>query len=409
MNLLILGHNYAPEVLGIGPYTTGLAEHFRGRGNEVTVLTTFPHYPNYKWQGRPGLYRREFPAGVVVRRLRVILPRRRNAIWRMVFDSSVGLCLLLNSIGVSRPDLILSVVPTLQSGLAGGILAKTWGVPSILLIHDLPLEAGLAVGMLRPGAVQRSGARLERFVYRLATRIVVIGSRFRDNLVAKGIEGARISIISNWIELDETIAAKSDPDMRRRLAGSVDTFLVLHTGTMAEKQGLANVIEASRLLANDPTISVVLVGDGPTRQQLAAAVDRLGLANVRILGVQPGKDYSRMLAAADVLLLNQRRDVVDAVVPSKLLHYMAAGRPTVAAVNGASVAAELILDAKSGVVVSPEDPGRLADAIQNIRNNPELRQTLGRNGREYAAKNFAKSEIMEQWDRLVLECRNSLG
>jgi glycosyltransferase involved in cell wall biosynthesis len=88
---------------------------------------------------------------------------------------------------------------------------------------------------------------------------------------------------------------------------------------------------------------------------------------------------------------------------------MAAGRPTVAAVNGASVAAELILDAKSGVVVSPEDPGRLADAIQNIRNNPELRQTLGRNGREYAAKNFAKSEIMEQWDRLVVECRNSLG
>jgi glycosyltransferase involved in cell wall biosynthesis len=408
LRLLILGHNYAPEVLGIGPYTTGLAEHFEALGDDVTVLTTFPHYPNYKWQGRPGLYSRELLAGVVVRRLRAILPKKRSAVWRVVFDTSVGVGLLVNSIGVSRPDLIISVIPTLQSGLAGGILGKVWRVPSILLVHDFPLEAGLAVGMLRPGTLQRLGARFERFVYGLGTRIVVIGDRFRENLLAKRINEERISIISNWIELDETIAAKPDPDMHRQLAGSADAFLVLHTGTMAEKQGLSNVIEASRVLADDPTITTVLVGDGPTKSQLVAAIVNWGLTNIRILGVQPGEDYLRILGAADVLLLNQRRDVVDAVVPSKLLHYMAAGRAIIAAVNEASVAADLILDAKSGVLVSPEDPGRLADAIRNIRDNPQLRQRLGSNGREYAERKFAKSAIMEQWDRLVADVVTSV-
>jgi colanic acid biosynthesis glycosyl transferase WcaI len=409
VHLLILGHNYAPEQLGIGPYTTGLAEHFKGRGDEVTVLTTFPHYPNYRWQGRPGLYRRELRAGVAVRRMRAILPRRRSAAWRVVFDSSVGAGLLINSIGVSRPDLVLSVVPTLQGGLIGSILAKLWGVPSFLLIQDLPLETGLAVGMLRPGTITRLGARFERFVYRQASQIVVIGDRFRDNLLAKGVRDEMISIIPNWVELDDNCAAKPDPEMRRYLAGSADKFLVLHTGAMAEKQGLANVVEASRELADDSTIATALVGDGPTKCQLVAAIEHWGLTNLRVLGVQPATDYARMLAAADVLLLNQRRDVVDAVVPSKLLQYMAAGRPIIAAVNEASVAAELILDAKSGVVVSPEDPIRLADAIRSIRDSPELRQRLGRNGREYAERKFAKPQIMGRWDSLVTDAVSSVG
>ena len=155
MRLLILGHNYAPEELGIGPYTTGLAEHFKTRGHDVTVLTSFPHYPTYRWHDEPGLYRSEVRSGVVVRRIRLILPKRRSAFWRVVFDTSVGAGLLISSIGVSRPDLVLSVIPTLQTGMAGGILAELWGVPLIVWIHDLPIEAALAVGMLRPGTLPK--------------------------------------------------------------------------------------------------------------------------------------------------------------------------------------------------------------------------------------------------------------
>jgi hypothetical protein len=84
MKLLILGHNYAPELTGIGPYTTELAGHLAASGHSVTVLTTFPHYPRYRWEGKPGWRTHQRVNGVDVRRLRVLLPRKPKASWRIL-------------------------------------------------------------------------------------------------------------------------------------------------------------------------------------------------------------------------------------------------------------------------------------------------------------------------------------
>ena len=403
MRILILGHNYAPELTGIAPYTTGLAEHFAAAGHSITVLTTFPHYPRYRWQGRPGLFRAETLAGVAVRRIRVILPRRSNAIWRILFDTSVGLGCLVSTVGVARPNLIIAVVPTLQTGFVAGLLSKFWRAPAILLIKDLPLEAGLAVGMLRKGLLYRAGSRFERLVYGMAGRIVVIGERFRDNLLAKGVKPEAITLIPDWVDIDRVGPALAEPEVRRQLAGSETAFLVLHTGAMGEKQGLRTVIDASQSLTSDADIRIVLVGDGPMKPQLKAAIEELHLQNIRLVEIQPAEYFPKMLAAADVLLLTQRAGVVDAVVPSKLLHYMAAERPVIAAVNPNSVAAGLVANARCGVLVAPEDPKRLADAIRQLYREPEMRTTLGRAGREYAEKWFGRGPILERWDRFVVE------
>ena len=403
MRILILSHNYAPELTGIAPYTTELAEHFAAVGHSITVLTTFPHYPRYRWQERPGLFKTEKRAGVHLRRLRVILPRRPSAAWRILFDTSVGLGCLVNSIGLARPSLIIAVIPTLQSGLAAGLLSKLWRVPAVLLVKDLPLEAAFAVGMLRKGLLYRAGSSFERMVYGMVDRIVVIGERFRGNLLAKGVKPEAISVIPDWIDLDRVGSAVADPHVRRSIAGSDVVFLVLHTGTMGEKQGLRTVIDAAHALRDDPTIRIVLVGDGPMRPQLEVMIKERNLDNVRLLGIQPAEYFPKMLAAADVLLLNQRTGVIDAVVPSKLLHYMAAERPIIAAVNPNSVAAELITDARCGLLVQPEDPIHLAGAIRELNRKPDLRKTLGRAGRDYAEKWFEKGPILERWDRLVVE------
>jgi len=403
MRILILGHNYAPELTGIAPYTTELAEHFAAVGHAVTVLTTFPHYPRYRWHGKPGVYKSERVNGVDVRRLRVILPRKPSAAWRILFDVSVGLSCLTTSIGLAKPAVIVAVVPTLETGFVAGLLSKLWRVPAVLLVKDLPLEAGLAVGMLRSGLLSRAGFRFERMVYRMAARIVVIGTRFSSNLAAKGVRPELISVIPDWVDIGRLGTVPRDPAIRRRLAGSEVAFLILHTGSMGEKQGLRTVIDASKALADDATIRIVLVGDGPTRPQLQAVIDELGINNVRLVEIQPVEYFPKMLAAADVLLLNQRAGVVDAVVPSKLLHYMAAERPIIAAVSPESVAAELINSAGCGLVVAPEDPMRLAFAIRELCGQPEKRKELGRAGRDYAEKWFGKGPILERWDRFLRE------
>jgi len=247
----------------------------------------------------------------------------------------------------------------------------------------------------------KAGARFERLVYRMAGHIVVIGEQFRDNLVAKGVRPDAITVIPDWIDLDRITPAAAEPGARLRLAGSEDGFLVLHTGSMGEKQGLLTVIDACRSLSEQTKIRVVLVGDGPAKRQLTNAIAELHLDNVRLLEIQPAESFPKMLAAADVLLLMQRAAIIDAVVPSKLLSYMAAGRPIVAAVNPMSVAAKLISDAQCGVLVPPEDPIRLADALRDLAANPVLRADLGRRGREHAEANFNKKMILDDWNTLL--------
>lgn len=399
MKILVVGINYAPETTGIGPFTTGLAEHWQRSGHEVTVSTTFPHYPQWKWQVKPRLRSSDSVNGVPVRRRRIILPRRPGASWRVAYDTSFGAVTLLNVSIARRPDLVLCVSPPVQSAIAAGWLATHWGVPLILLIQDLPLEAALSVGMLKSGRALRWGRRLERYAYRLASRIVVIEEGFRGSLLRQGIDASKVVVIPNWADLDGIRPLERDADARARLGATDRDLLVLHSGNMGHKQGLANAVEAAALAS--PRARLGLIGDGAQRAALQSMVDELQLTNVRLLPLQPAAEFPRFLAAADILLLNQRAGVVDSVAPSKLLAYMSAGRPILAAVHADSAAARLIECAQCGLVVAPEDPRELALAMDNLAADEVGRRRMGAAGRRFVERHFARDLVLGSWDGLA--------
>ena len=111
-----------------------------------------------------------------------------------------------------------------------------------------------------------------------------------------------------------------------------DEQVVLHAGNMGFKQDLENVIAAARLAERGPTpIRLVLMGDGAERKRL----ERLAgdLPSVQFLDAQPEDVFMDVLAAADVLVLNERTTVLDMSLPSKITSYFRSGRPVVAAVR----------------------------------------------------------------------------
>jgi len=110
---------------------------------------------------------------------------------------------------------------------------------------------------------------------------------------------------------------------------------------------------------------------------------------------------ARMNAAADGLLVNQSKAVEDAVIPSKLLTYMAAGRAVLAAVSERSEAARQISRANCGVMVSAEDPRALVDAACALRTAPAFCQRLGKNGRAYAEANYTKGSVLQRYDEFL--------
>ena len=110
-----------------------------------------------------------------------------------------------------------------------------------------------------------------------------------------------------------------------------------------------------------------------------------------------------MLAAADALLVSQRAQVVDSVLPSKTLSYMASGRPIIAAVDPLSATADLVRAADCGIVVAPEDAEALTAGIETLRQNPDLCLRMGTNGRKHVVERFSKGSVLSQWDALVAE------
>jgi glycosyltransferase involved in cell wall biosynthesis len=116
-----------------------------------------------------------------------------------------------------------------------------------------------------------------------------------------------------------------------------------------------------------------------------------------------------MFAAVEVLLLNQSASVTDMVIPSKLLTYMAAGRPVVAAVTPSSEAAQCIRRAGCGLVVEPENPPALAQAIRRLHGDRELAARLGRQGRLFAERHFASDRILQCFENLFLSVLEKQG
>jgi len=110
-----------------------------------------------------------------------------------------------------------------------------------------------------------------------------------------------------------------------------------------------------------------------------------------------------MFAAADVLLLNQVSNVKDTVIPSKLLTYMAAGRPVLAAVNPDSQGAALLRAAQGGLTVPPEAPAALVDGVKQLRGDPAMRVEMGRRNRVYAEQHFDRRKIVAAQEAFLLE------
>ena len=401
MRLLVVGSSYAPEETGIAPYTTGLAEHMVGRGHDVTVITGMPSYP--QWRVYPeyrGLLRKRERCGAVeVRRIRGYVPHRQSTIRRGLFEASFLLG-GLTQLAMPRPDVVLGVVPALGGGVLAGLAARRFSRPYGLVFQDLTAPAAAQSGIAGGGRAVRPVSLAEGWTARGAAAVGVVAEGFRPYLESLGVDPGRIHRVRNWMHVEEPKLDRVT--IRQRLDLPQDAVVCLHAGNMGYKQGLDNVVECARLAAGaDPRLLFVLMGDGNQRPLLVKLAQRYRLQNLRFLPIQPAELFSSVLAAADVLLVNQRASVVNMSLPGKLTSYFASGRPVVAAVASESETAREMLDTETGVVVPADQPGLLLDAVRELLADPARQDRFGAAGRRYAHTTLSAEQALVELEALV--------
>jgi len=402
LHLLMVTGSYAPDHTGMAPLNTELCEYLVAQGHHVSVATVFPHYPEWKLPAefRHALWRREIRNGVHLYRGFVYVPSKRTAFHRILYDTSIGLSTTLRSLPVRAVDLVLAVSPPLQAGLAGCVLSWLKAAPLVLQVQDLVPDLAIALGMLRNPWAIRLARILEAFVYRRSDIVLVICEGFAANLRSRAVPDSKIRQIPHWVDMLSIRPELPLDDSRRAYQIDDSAFLVLHTGNLGAKQKLENVLEAACCLRDLPDVRFCLVGEGTEKARLEQHARHLGLSNVGFLPLLPRESIPSLLATANVLLLNQAARVVDMVIPSKLLTYLAAGRPVIAAVPSASEAARCLEQAGAGLVVAPENPTLLAAAIRRLYENRPQAIQMGRAARHFAELNFDSDRILPRFEAL---------
>lgn len=401
MRILVLGVNYLPEPTAIGPYTADLAVHLKQCGHEVVVSTGFPTAPQWKvWEGYEGRWwMRETIDGVPVKRTYLYVPKQpKRALQRILFDCSFALSALVGNLFSPRVDLVIVISPPLQVGLTGWILGMLNRAPCFFHIQDLVPDAAVAVGAMRDGSWPvRLAHAMERFIYRRMAGIGVITPGFITNLVRKGVPQEKIALLPDYIDTSQIQHGPPDNEFRTEQGIPPGTFVAMYAGSVAAKQGLRTFVETAAELRSRSDILFYVVGEGPYLAELKMLAAKLDLQNLRFLPVQARATLPQKLAAANALVVTQIKSVTDIVFPGKLLYYMAAGRPILAAVSPQSETGTFVAENSVGLVVPPEDPASLAKAILQLKENPVHADELGANGRRVCLNQFDRATVLARF------------
>lgn len=404
MRILIYSYNYYPEPIGIAPLMTELAEGMVKRGHEVRVITAMPWYPegeiNPEYKGK--LFCTEEIKGVKVQRCYIWTRRKRSVANRAGFELSFMVLSLLQAFRGWRPDIIFLTVPGLPVAVSAAILSTIYRTPIVLNLQDILPDAAVHVGLINNTKIITILEKLEKFAYSIATKISVIADGFTKNILAKGVALEKIIEIPNWVDINfiKPLAKnKSSFGIKNNLQ---QKFVVLYCGNIALTQGLETVIDASSRLKHLPNIAVVIVGEDKALKRLERYCEKNGVDNVTLLPFEPRAKLPEMLAAADVGLVIQKKNVLDFNMPSKIQVLLASGRAIVGSVPSSGTAASALRKSGAGLIVPPEEPQALADAIVKLYKDRSLAARLGRQGRVYAEQNYAFESALDKYEQLFI-------
>ena len=404
--LLFVGLNYAPEPVGIGPFTCGLAEGLAARGHAVRVITGRPYYPQWQaYQGFAGGWNTAQENGVSVTRCPHYIPARPSGLKRVLHLASFAVAALIPALGArkTRPLVVICIAPALLSVPVAWIAAKLAGGKLWIHVQDFEVEAAFATGLMGAnglkggGALARLARWLENRLLRLGTRVSSISPQMCAKLIDKGVAETRVVELRNWANAPAPDPADGAAYRQQWQLGAA--HVALYSGNIANKQGIEIVVEAARRLGSRQDIAFVICGEGPNRARLEGLA--AGLSNISFHDLQPAGRMGELLSLASVHLLPQIAGAADLVLPSKLANMLGSGRPVVAT---ASAGTGLYDEVRGcGINTEPGDAAAFAEAIAALIDDPAQAQALGCEGVARAAERWSQKHIVARFDQAIAD------
>jgi glycosyltransferase involved in cell wall biosynthesis len=401
IKLSIITQFYPPDYAATGQLIEELAFQLGQLGLPVQIFTGQPGYAFHK-ESAPAIEQLD----------RVVIKRSRSTrIWSkrirgkalngLLFCLRSGLHLLATD---SRGDVLLVTTAPPFLPILGYLAYKIFGLPYVCLLYDLYPDIAVELNVVpRQHWSIRLWNALNRRVWQRAQQIIVLSPSMKDRVVAKCPEVAdKITVIHNWADPTQIVPIAKDQNWFAKAFNLVDTFTVLYSGNMGRCHDMETILEAIKLLQQEP-IEFVFIGNGAKRQAFRTQALQLGLKNCQFLPYQHKQNLPYSLTACDLSLVSVSYGMEGLVAPSKLYAALATGRPLAVICEPHSYLRAMIAEAGCGEAFANGDAAGLADFIRRLAGDRQLVKQMGQAGRRYLKSHFTPDLIAKQYSKLLVE------
>jgi colanic acid biosynthesis glycosyl transferase WcaI len=411
LNILWIMIYWYPYEGPLQPVYGAILQDLMEKGHNVTIVSSFPHFrkgrPETWDEYRGKLFQKTEWNGARLIRSYVYAPvfkqEKPGLFYRALNFISFNISSVIAGIFMAgKSDIIFAPSsPPLTNGICAWIISLFKRCPVIYNIQDMYPDMAEKAGIVKSRFWRGFMKVIEKIVYKLADRLLLLSEGMRKNVIRKGVPEKKTEVIPNFFDINLLKPVTGENPFARQW-NPEGKFLAMYGGNVGIPHGAEVILEAAERLKEPRDILFCFVGRGEYRPTLQQMTKQKGLDNLIFIPAQPFTEMSRVWTSASVSLITYKRGLSEDSLPTKLIASMCCQRPVIAAVDEDSDTAELIRKAQCGIIVPPEDAAAFADAIVTLYSDDPLRQKMGEAGRQYVMSHFERKVISGQYEKLLL-------
>lgn len=394
MHILFLTDNFPPEVNAPASRTFEHTREWVRAGHQVTVITCAPNFPKGKvFEGyRNRLWQSETMEGIRVIRVWSYIAANEGFLRRILDYVSFMVSATLAALFVRKVDLVIGTSPQFFTACAAYLVSTMKRIPFVFELRDLWPESIKAVGAMGDSFAIRMLERIEMFLYRKADAIVSVTHSFKRKLIERGIEGNKIHVVTNGVDLSRFSPIERDVVLAKEL-GVEGCFVGGYIGTHGLAHGLETLLDAAQMFLKQgrDDLRLLFLGDGARKAELKADAERRGLTNIIFVDSVPKDEVVRYWSLLNVSIIHLRdTDLFSTVIPSKMFESMGMGIPLLHGVPGESAG---IVEREGVGIAFPSGNHRALCAAMLLLKDDTDRYALLRQRCLDAAPNYDRSRL----------------
>lgn len=406
MKILLVHQLFADPRQPGGTRHYELSQRLIERGHDVTVVTSDLCYLTGERRAEKAAWvSDETVDGIRVLRAYTFAALHRSLAWRIVAFVCFMLTSLWAGLRCGKVDVVVGTSPPIFQLASAWLIAVLRRRPFVLEVRDLWPAFAVDMGVLKNRLVIWLAQSTEAFFYARAKVIIVNSPAYVEYLKERKVPPEKVRLVPNGVDpLCFDVGSDSIGDRVntfRQQFGLNGQFVVTYAGALGRANDLPTVLAAAERLRDDHRIHFLLVGDGQRRTEIQNRIRDAGLNNITLTGGLPKERMGQVLAASDACLATLLDiPMFRMTYPNKVFDYMAAGRPTVLAIDG--VIREVVEAADGGLCVPPGDAAAIAEAVQYLCTHRDEARRMGESARSYVAKHFHRDEQSRQFEAALV-------